>query len=83
MDVGTFAPEDIHLPSIFVHRVVRGENFEKRIEVLCVHTYIHVHVDTYILVYCVYLQSFCCCHSLVSIIPVAFLRVFCCKITPM
>ena len=31
MDVGTFAPEDIHLPSIYVQRVVKGENYEKRI----------------------------------------------------
>ena len=33
VDVGSFAPEDIHIPSIFVHRVVKGEKYEKRIEV--------------------------------------------------
>ena len=39
MDVGSFAPEDIHLPSIFVHRVVQGEKYEKRIEVRDSHTH--------------------------------------------
>jgi acyl CoA:acetate/3-ketoacid CoA transferase alpha subunit len=33
VDVGTFAAEDIHIPSIYVHRVVQGTGFEKRIEV--------------------------------------------------
>ena len=33
VDVGTFAAEDIHIPSIYVHRVVQGAGFEKRIEV--------------------------------------------------
>lgn len=33
MDVGTFAEEDIHIPSIYVHRVVQGDSYEKRIEV--------------------------------------------------
>ena len=33
VDIGSFAPEDIHVPSIFVHRVVKGEKSEKRIEV--------------------------------------------------
>ncbi|XP_033127366.1 succinyl-CoA:3-ketoacid coenzyme A transferase 1, mitochondrial-like [Anneissia japonica] len=32
VDVGTFAQEDIHIPSIFVHRVIKGEKYEKRIE---------------------------------------------------
>ncbi|XP_033636167.1 succinyl-CoA:3-ketoacid coenzyme A transferase 1, mitochondrial-like [Asterias rubens] len=32
VDVGTFAPDDIHVPSIYVHRIVKGEKFEKRIE---------------------------------------------------
>lgn len=26
-------PEEIHLPSIYVHKVVKGEKYEKRIEV--------------------------------------------------
>lgn len=33
VDVGTFAEEDIHIPSIYVHRVVKGDSYEKRIEV--------------------------------------------------
>lgn len=33
MDVGTFAEEDIHIPSIYIHRVVQGPGYEKRIEV--------------------------------------------------
>ena len=33
VDVGCFAPEDIHLPSLYVDRVVKGEKYEQRIEV--------------------------------------------------
>uniref|UniRef100_A0A8C9U426 Succinyl-CoA:3-ketoacid-coenzyme A transferase n=1 Tax=Scleropages formosus TaxID=113540 RepID=A0A8C9U426_SCLFO len=32
VDVGTFAPEDIHVPSIYVDRIVKGTSYEKRIE---------------------------------------------------
>ncbi|XP_029544863.1 succinyl-CoA:3-ketoacid coenzyme A transferase 1, mitochondrial-like isoform X2 [Oncorhynchus nerka] len=32
VDVGTFAPEDIHVPSIYVDRIVKGAVYEKRIE---------------------------------------------------
>ncbi len=32
-DIGEFAPEDVHLPNIYVHRVVKGEKYERRIEV--------------------------------------------------
>uniref|UniRef100_A0A8C1N5N1 Succinyl-CoA:3-ketoacid-coenzyme A transferase n=1 Tax=Cyprinus carpio TaxID=7962 RepID=A0A8C1N5N1_CYPCA len=32
VDVGTFAAEDIHIPSIYVHRIVKGDRYEKRIE---------------------------------------------------
>lgn len=32
VDVGSFSPEDIHLPSVYVDRVVKGECYEKRIE---------------------------------------------------
>ncbi|XP_068995258.1 succinyl-CoA:3-ketoacid coenzyme A transferase 1, mitochondrial isoform X2 [Embiotoca jacksoni] len=32
VDVGTIAEEDIHIPSIYVHRVVQGATLEKRIE---------------------------------------------------
>ena len=30
---GTLLPEDIHIPSIYVQKVVLGKNYEKRIEV--------------------------------------------------
>lgn len=33
VDVGTFSPEDIHIPSVYVDTVVHGSNYEKRIEV--------------------------------------------------
>uniref|UniRef100_A0A7N6BWT5 Succinyl-CoA:3-ketoacid-coenzyme A transferase n=1 Tax=Anabas testudineus TaxID=64144 RepID=A0A7N6BWT5_ANATE len=33
VDVGTFAAEDIHIPSIYIHRIVQGASYEKRIEV--------------------------------------------------
>ncbi|KAJ8260742.1 hypothetical protein COCON_G00164650 [Conger conger] len=32
VDVGTFAEEDIHIPSIYVDRIVTGGSYEKRIE---------------------------------------------------
>jgi 3-oxoacid CoA-transferase/3-oxoacid CoA-transferase subunit A len=32
VDVGALEPDHIHTPGIFVHRVVKGERFEKRIE---------------------------------------------------
>ncbi|KAF4070312.1 hypothetical protein AMELA_G00284030 [Ameiurus melas] len=32
VDVGTFAEENIHIPSIYVHRIVKGDHYEKRIE---------------------------------------------------
>ncbi|XP_006007174.1 3-oxoacid CoA transferase 1a isoform X2 [Latimeria chalumnae] len=32
VDVGTFAPEDVHVQSIYVHRIIQGNNYEKRIE---------------------------------------------------
>ena len=33
MEVGTFAAEDIHIPSVYVNRIVKGGSYEKRIEV--------------------------------------------------
>lgn len=33
VDIGSFAPEDIHIPGIYVDRVVKGDSYEKRIEV--------------------------------------------------
>ncbi|XP_076139409.1 succinyl-CoA:3-ketoacid coenzyme A transferase 1, mitochondrial-like isoform X2 [Alosa pseudoharengus] len=32
VDIGTFAAEDIHIPSIYVDRIVKGASYEKRIE---------------------------------------------------
>ncbi|NXD46657.1 SCOT1 transferase, partial [Copsychus sechellarum] len=34
VDIGAFAPEDIHVPKIYVDRLLQGEKFEKRIEVI-------------------------------------------------
>jgi 3-oxoacid CoA-transferase len=33
VDTGSFSPEDVHLPSIYVQRLIKGEKYEKRIEV--------------------------------------------------
>ena len=30
---GSFAAEDIHLPHVYVNRIIKGQNYEKRIEV--------------------------------------------------
>ena len=32
VEVGEIAPDDIHLPGIYVHRIVHNANPEKRIE---------------------------------------------------
>lgn len=32
VNVGELDPDHIHLPSIYVHRIVKGEKFEKKIE---------------------------------------------------
>ncbi|XP_052335092.1 succinyl-CoA:3-ketoacid coenzyme A transferase 1, mitochondrial-like isoform X2 [Oncorhynchus keta] len=32
VDVGTFSEEDIHIPSIYIHRIIKGDCYEKRIE---------------------------------------------------
>uniref|UniRef100_G1QC53 Succinyl-CoA:3-ketoacid-coenzyme A transferase n=1 Tax=Myotis lucifugus TaxID=59463 RepID=G1QC53_MYOLU len=32
VDVGSFAPEDIHIPKLYVHCLIKGEKYEKRIE---------------------------------------------------
>uniref|UniRef100_S4RPJ9 3-oxoacid CoA transferase 1a n=1 Tax=Petromyzon marinus TaxID=7757 RepID=S4RPJ9_PETMA len=34
VDVGSFVPEDVHIPGIFVKRVIKGKSYQKRIEVL-------------------------------------------------
>ena len=33
VEVGDIDPDDVHVPSIYVQRVVLGQNYEKRIEV--------------------------------------------------
>lgn len=33
VEVGEIDPDDVHVPSIYVNRVVLGKNYEKRIEV--------------------------------------------------
>ena len=33
VEIDSISPEDVHIPSIYVHRVVKGEKYEKRIEV--------------------------------------------------
>ncbi|CAH2296422.1 succinyl- :3-ketoacid coenzyme A transferase 1, mitochondrial [Pelobates cultripes] len=32
VETGTFAPEDVHIPSIYVDRILKGENYQKKIE---------------------------------------------------
>jgi 3-oxoacid CoA-transferase/3-oxoacid CoA-transferase subunit A len=32
VDVGQLDPDHIHTPGIFVHRILQGANYEKRIE---------------------------------------------------
>ncbi|XP_077006273.1 succinyl-CoA:3-ketoacid coenzyme A transferase 1, mitochondrial-like [Tamandua tetradactyla] len=36
VDVGSFSPEDIHIPSIYVDRLIKGKHYEKRIERLTI-----------------------------------------------
>lgn len=31
--VGSISPNEVHVPGIFVHRIVKGDTYEKRIEV--------------------------------------------------
>lgn len=44
VDIGSFAPEDIHIPKIYVHRLIKGEKYEKRIEVIY-RALLPVHID--------------------------------------
>ncbi|KAM5191891.1 succinyl-CoA:3-ketoacid coenzyme A transferase 1, mitochondrial [Mantella aurantiaca] len=32
VETGTFVPEDIHIPSIYVDRIIKGESYQKKIE---------------------------------------------------
>jgi acyl CoA:acetate/3-ketoacid CoA transferase alpha subunit len=34
VDVGAIPAEDIHVPHIYVQRVIKGDKYEKRIEVI-------------------------------------------------
>lgn len=36
VDVGDIQPDEIHLPGIFVDRIIQGEKYEKRVEVIFV-----------------------------------------------
>lgn len=33
VDLGDISPDEVHLPGIYVDKVIKGEKFEKRIEV--------------------------------------------------
>lgn len=33
VDVGEIDPDQVHIPGIFVDRIIRGDSFEKRVEV--------------------------------------------------
>ena len=35
---GSLDPENIHLPSVYVDRIIKGENYEKPIEFRMIHT---------------------------------------------
>ena len=36
VDVGVLKPDEIHIPNIFVHRIIKGDQYDKRIEVTAV-----------------------------------------------
>lgn len=38
VETGTIDPDDVHLPSIYVQRIIKGQKYEKRIEVRCLGT---------------------------------------------
>jgi len=33
VETGSISPEDVHLPGIYVQRIIKGDKYEKRIEV--------------------------------------------------
>ena len=35
VDVGELDPNFVHIPHVYVHRVIKGPKYEKRIEVCC------------------------------------------------
>lgn len=37
MPTGTLDPDSIHLPSVYVHRLIKGPSYEKRIEFRMTH----------------------------------------------
>lgn len=62
VDVGTFAEEDIHIPSIYVHRVVQGGSYEKRIEVQnTIKTREMIHIVSILYIFCI--MSSCESHT--------------------
>lgn len=38
VEIGTFEPDQVHLPGVYVHRIFQGKNYEKRIEKRVVRT---------------------------------------------
>ena len=42
--VGQLQPDEIHLPGVFVKRIVKGEKYEKRIEVKFIISLIKQHI---------------------------------------
>ena len=45
VEVGSLEPDLVHLPSLYVQRVVKGETYEKRIEVCVVSAYMFVWIQ--------------------------------------
>ncbi len=45
VEIGEIPPDQIHIPSIYVQRVILGKNYEKRIEVLFMPTYVPVRAS--------------------------------------
>lgn len=37
VEVGDLKPDEIHIPNIYVHRIIKGDKYEKRIEVRRTH----------------------------------------------
>lgn len=33
VEVGDIKPDEVHIPNIYVHRIIKGDKYEKRIEV--------------------------------------------------
>lgn len=37
VDIGEIAPDDVHVPHIYVQRVVQGQKYQKKVEVRTTH----------------------------------------------